>query len=80
LLLLGAFMIGAMLYADGVANALTDLHLDKKLSALGGLVTVMLNHRMTYAFVGISIVVGGAVYFALFYLTFYYEWPIISGS
>jgi len=43
-LVLGVFMLVATRYADGVATALTDLHVKKQLSGLGGLVAVMLNH------------------------------------
>jgi hypothetical protein len=75
MLVLGVFMLAATRYADGVAAALTDLHVRKKLSGLGGLVTVMLNHTLTYVFVGISILMGIGVYFALYYLTFHFEWP-----
>jgi hypothetical protein len=58
-----------------VATGLTELHLEKELSALGGLAVMMLNHRLTYVFVELSILIGMSVYFALYYLTFHYAWP-----
>ena len=39
----------------------------KNFQLSAGLVVVMLNHRLTYVFVGLSILIGMSVYFALYY-------------
>jgi hypothetical protein len=72
LVILGVFLAGAIIFADGLAIALTSVG---QPTYLGQLVTKLVNHDSAYAIAYGAVAIGIALYFALFYLTFGYAWP-----
>jgi hypothetical protein len=80
LMLLGVFLAGSLAYADGVAIALNDLVVASGASRPSRLVTDLSNHNMAYFLAYASVALGVSLYGALFFLTFFFNWPTKSAQ
>jgi hypothetical protein len=80
LIILGVFLTGAIIFADGLAYSLTEASSGHQSTYLGHLVGGLVNHDLAYAIAYGTVAIGVTLYGALFYLTFLYAWPPKAAS
>jgi hypothetical protein len=74
LAVLGLFLVGAVIFSDGIAIGLTEQSISGTASSATLIAAKLVNTDYAYAIAAAAVLIGIGVYLSLFYLTFFYRW------
>lgn len=74
LAVLGLFLVGAVIFSDGIAIGLTEQSISGTASSATLIAAKLVNTDYAYAIAAAAVLIGIGVYLSLFYLTFFDRW------